>query len=90
MTEPGNEKQVEALAALAHEMWSGWMEYLFSDFRWGTIHFGVPVDSMARWQRQMNTPYSELPETEKESDRDQARKMLAIIEDYRVVVEETE
>lgn len=71
----------EQLAAYAHEAWSGWMDYLFlkssvcSD---GTVV--IPAELVARWKRQSQTFYADLPETEKESDRVEANRMLAIIE----------
>jgi hypothetical protein len=71
----------ERLAALAHEQWSGWMEYLFSkcDFGGGGKWI-IPVEYGDRWQRQMRTPYAELTEAEKESDRKEADRVLSIIE----------
>lgn len=72
---------LEALAAHAHSMWTGWMEYMFScgciDERGQLI---IPADKVARWSRQMNTDYAELPEHEKPSDRKEAREMLEIID----------
>ena len=81
----------EALAAYAHEAWSGWMKYLFSKterlngravVEGGYVRDGavIPLGSVERWKRQMNTPYADLPESEKESDRAEADKMLAIVE----------
>ena len=74
----------ESLAAYAHEAWSGWMEYLFG--RSYTNDDGsvtIPDDLVARWGRQIDTPYAELPENEKDSDRAEADKMLAIMRDPR-------
>ena len=68
----------ERLASLAHEQWSGWMEYLFSKCVFnldGTAT--IPKWAVERWQRQMNTIYSLLDEQEKESDRREAEKMIA-------------
>jgi hypothetical protein len=71
----------EQLADYAHEAWSGWMRYMFSkaeqnpDGTWT-----MPAWAVERWTRQMNTPYADLSELEKESDRDEADKILAIIE----------
>jgi hypothetical protein len=70
----------EQLAALAHEQWSGWMLYLFQksdDGPNGSVV--IPAELVSRWLRQMTATYAELPENEKDSDRDEADKMLAII-----------
>lgn len=74
---------VEHLADYAHAAWSHWMKYLFSK----SIHQPdgsvlIPADLVQRWQRQMNTPYRELSEQEKESDRNQARRILRIKEHH--------
>jgi hypothetical protein len=70
----------EKLAALAHAQWSGWMEYLFSKCTMnedGTAT--IPAWAVERWQRQMKTPYAELPGDEKESDRTEADRMLEVM-----------
>ena len=68
----------EKLAALAHSQWSGWMKYLFSkSIEQSNGSVLIPAWAADRWKRQMNTPYDELPEEEKESDRTEADKMLA-------------
>ena len=72
--------QREALAAYAHEAWSGWMKYQLSKAKVnknGT--WTIPAPSVERWTRQMNTDFCDLPEAEKKSDFDEADKMLAII-----------
>lgn len=76
----------EALAALAHEQWSGWMEYLFGKCVWrdrgdGSNEPAIPQEFADRWIRQMNTPYAGLSEEEKESDRVEARKVLALLKE---------
>jgi hypothetical protein len=81
--------QREALAEYAHEAWSGWMKYMFEKGeRRGVFNIhavgGIDVEwimpawAVERWTRQMRTPYADLPEAEKESDRAEADKMLAI------------
>ncbi len=74
---------VENLAEYAHGSWSGWMEYLFSKCEPSFDSNGydaliIPNEFLERWARQMNTPYGNLPENEKESDRKEARKILEI------------
>ena len=65
-----NDELIEQLADQEHERWSGWMRYLFD-------HWTEENDS--RWKQQMITPYAELPEHSKESDRKEARKTMGII-----------
>jgi hypothetical protein len=56
------------------------MTYLFSKGAFnedGT--WTMPVWAVERWQRQVRTPYAELSEPEKDSDRDEADRVLALI-----------
>lgn len=70
----------EELAKYAHDAWSGWMEYLFSkaevnaDGTWT-----MPKEFVDRWYRQINTDYKDLPENEKRSDREEADKIISIV-----------
>ena len=75
----------EALAAAAHQSWSGWMKYLFSQSSEnpdGSVT--IPPELVARWIRQMDTDYVNLPVNEKESDREEAERYgKAILETLR-------
>jgi len=70
----------EQLAELCHEQWSGWVEYMFS---WGCLGkkgtLIIPQWAVERWTRQMRTPYSELSDSEQDSDRKEADKFLEIL-----------
>jgi len=69
----------EELADYAHRAWSGWMQYMFSKSimnKDGSIT--IPASLVLRWTRQMNTSYGELPETEKNSDLEEADRMINI------------
>jgi len=74
----------EALACYAHEAWSGWMKYMFTrghrivDGEGWEETFQLNTESYQRWLRQMETHYSDLPEEEKKSDREEADKMIDI------------
>jgi hypothetical protein len=68
---------IENGATIAHDQWSGWMKHLFSKCTLrddGTAV--IPKWAVDRWTRQMNTPYDQLPEEEKESDRKEARRYI--------------
>ena len=75
---------VEELADKMHEIWTRWMAYMFSknpfneDGTWT-----MPRFSAHRWQRQMNTPYIELTEEEKESDRELALEILDLLREVK-------
>lgn len=73
---------VEILAAIEHERWSGWMKHEFSLQR---EPLTMTAESYASWNRQANTPYADLSEDEKESDRREVRKTLAAIENFLII-----
>lgn len=71
---------VEPLAEVEHERWSHWQRYLHSKCdRSADGSLTIPAELVHRWEAQMSTPYSELSEQEKESDREQVRRYLPII-----------
>jgi hypothetical protein len=73
---------VEALAAIEHERWCHWQRYLHSRcFRRDDGVLLIPADLVKHWEKQIETPYSELANEEKESDREQVRKYLPLILD---------
>jgi hypothetical protein len=77
-----SEVLVERLAGVEHERWSHWQRYLHSKcVPTGDGSLMIPAELVRRWESQMNTPYSELTEKEKESDREQVRRYLPIIAD---------
>lgn len=74
------ESILEDLAAIEHERWSTWQDYLHSQgTRQPDGSLILPAGLVARWERQIQTPYERLTEAEKQSDRDQVRKYLPTI-----------
>jgi|ERR1700677_1321914 hypothetical protein len=72
---------VEELAALEHERWAHWQKYVHEKGQRrpdGSVL--LPTDLVARWERQINTQYSDLTAEEQESDREQVRKYLPLLE----------
>ncbi len=73
---------VELLSAIEHERWSKWQRYLHSKgIKQDDGSMLIPSEYVSRWERQMSTHYDELPEQEKESDREQVRNYLGVIKD---------
>lgn len=74
---------VEKGAEIEHERWSKWQAYMHSKLDKkieDTDFFRLRTFYRERWERQIATPYSELTEPEKESDRDQVRPYIPLIE----------
>lgn len=75
-----NNEAREALADVSHDIWSHWMRWMFTV---GTFNedgtWTMPAAKVERWQRQMNMAYAELTEGEKDSDREQADKILGAL-----------
>ena len=72
----------EDIAEVQHGIWSSWMKYLFTQGRFERDgSFVIPVDKVQRWKNQIATEYRDLTEKEKDSDRDQADKVLAVLLD---------
>lgn len=71
---------IDKVADLQHQIWIHWMIHIFEV---GVLNddgsLTIPVDKVERWKRQMNTEYGKLPEDEKQSDMEQALKILSVL-----------
>lgn len=70
----------EQLADLEHRRWSDWMNYVFSlssKNEDGSVT--IPFDKVERWKRQCTTSYNDLSEKEKDRDRIEVDKTIAMI-----------
>ena len=86
-------KLIEKVADKVHDVWAKWMKCQFSkcqqvianDNKQSVILFNETGDLLItkelvdRWTRQMNTPYEELPESEKKSDRELAIEYINLL-----------
>ena len=73
---------VDRLAAVEHERWAHWQQYLHDQCqRAEDGSLVIPAELAARWSTQIATPFTQLSETERESDRDQVRRYLPLIID---------
>ncbi|MBF7684117.1 hypothetical protein I2F27_12540 [Acinetobacter sp. B5B] len=74
---------IEKLAAIEHERWSHWQSYLHSQCSKNDDgSLTIPSELVIRWDKQMNTDYLNLTNTEKESDREQVEKYFHLLEDF--------
>ncbi len=73
-TKDVHEKIIEKLADLEHQQWAHWTKYLTRNFT---------EENVIRWEKQRETPYKDLSEKEKESDREWARKVFEICQEQK-------
>ena len=75
------EALIERLAAIEHERWSHWQRYKHGKaIRQEDGALLIPVELVARWEKQIATDYADLPADEQESDKEQVERYLPIIE----------
>lgn len=73
-------KLVDQIASVQHDIWSHWMQYLFKVATPNADGSAtIPADKVIRWQKQMQQRYEELSERERESDMEQAQKIMALL-----------
>ena len=76
----------EKLAAIEHERWADWQRYLhgrcspvFNSNADDTGQLVISKKDVEHWVRQIDTPYADLSEKEKQSDRDQVNRYWQLI-----------
>jgi len=71
---------LDTLAAIEHERWSHWQRYMHSKaIQRSDGSLLVPAELVGQWERQIETPFEQLSEQEKDSDREQVQKYLPLI-----------
>lgn len=74
------EALLEELSAVEHERWAHWQQYLHEQCRHADDgSLVIPSELAKRWTTQIATPYSELSDAQKESDREQVRRYLPVL-----------
>jgi hypothetical protein len=70
----------EGLASIEHERWSHWQTYLHDKcVRNPDGSLTIPKGYVDQWTAQASTPYNELSDKERQSDRDQVQRYLPLI-----------
>jgi len=71
----------ESLAEQEHKRWAGWQNHLHSKCTKNTDgSLTIPAEYVVNLEKQINTTYDNLSESERGSDREEADKTLAILE----------
>ena len=65
-------EMIERLADLEHQQWAHWTKYMLDN---------LTPENIERWRGQIETPYADLTEKEKEIDREWAVKSLKATRD---------
>ena len=65
----------EQLASIEHEQWAHWTDYMLHN---------MSSENAERWALQVKTSYDKLSEPEKDSDREWADRVLAVIRGEQV------
>lgn len=75
---------IETLSAIEHQRWSHWQSYLHSKCEKNDDgSLTIPKDLVEKWNKQIETDYSDLTEKEKKSDREQVMKYLHYILEFK-------
>lgn len=73
-------KGIDTLAAVEHERWAHWQRYVHSKgTRLADGSLQLPANLVARWEKQIATPFAELTQEERDSDRDQVMLSISVI-----------
>jgi len=71
---------IEKLAAIEHQRWAHWQRYLHSQcLENDDGSLTIPADLVKKWNKQIDTDYFSLTESEKDSDREQVMKYLPLL-----------
>lgn len=71
---------IDMLAAVEHQRWAHWQNYLHSEgTKLADGSLLLPPDLVARWEKQIQIPFENLSDDEKESDREQVQKYIPVV-----------
>lgn len=77
---PEPDSLYEQLAAIEHHRWADWQRYMHSLCeRRDDSALVIPADRVAHWERQIDTPYTDLTEAEKAMDREQVGRYWHLV-----------
>ena len=72
---------LERLASIEHERWAHWQRFVHDQGeRQPNGGLLLAPELISKWDRLINTPYARLTMEEQESDREQVRRYLPLID----------
>ena len=73
----------EKLADIEHQRWSDWQSYLYSKCTQNDDgSLTISSSDVEHWQKQIDTDYKDLSESEQDSDREQVERYWKLIQDF--------
>lgn len=85
---------IEELADIEHQRWSDWQKNVHSKsqtrpcttadglYVHPTGRREIPADLVERWERQIETPFADLSEPEKDKDREQVMRYWPLLVEF--------
>lgn len=74
---------LELLSAQEHQRWASWQKYLHEKcIKNEDGSLTIPKESVDWWEMEIKTSYNNLTEEQKESDRNEVRPVINIIQNY--------
>ncbi|MCW1410761.1 MULTISPECIES: hypothetical protein [Rhizobium] len=71
---------LDELAAIEHDRWAHWQRYVHDKSqKQSDGSLLIPAELVARWEKQIETPFALLSDKEKDSDRKQVQKYLPLL-----------
>lgn len=73
-------EMIDYLADIEHRRWADWQRYLHDQCdQQEDGSLVIPAQLVARWNRQIETPYTDLPNVEKSSDRNEVYRYWSAV-----------
>jgi hypothetical protein len=88
---PVSDDLYEKLAAIEHERWADWQRYMHNLCNMnGDGSLTSPSSFVTHWERQIATPYADLSERDKQSDRDQVDRYWPLLTTLNAAAKESD
>ena len=76
------EELKEKLADIEHQRWADWQNYVHDKLDYSTGKYVLRDEDVEHWNLQIHTPYCNLSDKEKDSDREQVDRYLPLLKNF--------